>query len=170
MSHPRERFWEQAHAILLDKTPWTQRKAAILDLVHEYDQGHALLEAGPRPDANTPTKVSHPLTDEEKGYRCFLKSWELDEETGIHGHPHTMFVYVMSAELESIAYQRQGDYITHHSTKMFQPGQTMTGCVDNARYDNFIHNLRCTKAGWSLHMYSDWGGRGERFEQPEEHS
>ena len=160
--HEREKFWRRAQTILLGDEPWPERKAAMKVLVEQYAGGFALVEAGGLPACDD-TWVSYPLPQEERGYRCFLKHWDSGEETGIHGHPNTMFVYLISAQLESMGFQRTGDTVQPSKSVRYGPGETMTGCADNEAYDNFIHQLRCTAPGWSLHIYSDSGSRGIRF-------
>ena len=165
MPHPREQFWSEAHTLLQSEQSWSDRCTALTALVESYDCGHALLKAGPRPDCDSDTGIATPLPDDEIGYRCFFKSWDTEEETGIHGHPNTMFVYVMTVELESVGYQRQGQGIAIADTLRYRSGQVMTGRAENEKYDNFIHNVRCIQPGWSLHIYSDSGTRGLRFDE-----
>lgn len=163
MPQLREHFWNAAHAILLSDEEWTLRCQAVRELIDAHDHGKALVHASGLPNVDD-TWVAPPLPTEIHGYRCFLKQWDAGEETGIHGHPNTMFVYVISATIESTGFQRSGDTVIPHRVEEFGPQDIMTGCADNNEYDNFIHQLRCTKPGWSLHMYSDSGSRGLRFE------
>ena len=163
MPHLRQTFWEAANEILHADTPWMERRDAMRALVDTYQYGMDLVTSPKLPGCDA-TDVAPPLPLETQGYRCFLKQWEAGEVTGIHGHPNTMFVYIISATLESIGFERSGHTITPSGVEEFGPQDIMTGWVDNNRYDNFIHQLRCTKAGWSVHIYSDSGHRGIRFE------
>jgi len=164
MTHARLAFWNHAHPLLQGDTPWSARCEALTRLVDHHQQGHALVDAGSLPDCTDNNAVAPVLPLQTHGYRAFLKSWEAGEETGIHGHPNTMFVYVISATLESIGYLRDGERLTEAHTITKGAGQTLTGYADNARNDNFIHTLRCVAPGWSLHIYSDAPERGERFD------
>ena len=162
MPHLRRTFWNEAHARLRAPLPWPERRDAVRALVDACGFGMQLVSAPALPEGDA-TDIAPPQPLEQKGYRCFLKQWEVGEETGIHGHPNTMFVYVISATIESHGFQRSGEVLTPHRVDTFGPRDIMTGWADNNAYDNFIHQLRCVQPGWSLHMYSDSGHRGMRF-------
>ena len=99
-----------------------------------------------------------------EGYRAFLIDWEAGAKTLTHGHPNTMFVMPISARLEAVEYAMVDGRPVPQHTRTYGPGQSMTGWADNDRHDNFVHRLHCVEPGWSLHIYSDWGGRGPRFD------
>lgn len=164
MQHPRVTFWTQAHAILSSETPWSQRCTEMNALVAEYDHGQALIDAGGRPDCESTTGVAPPLPPEASGYRAFLKHWEAGESTGCHGHPDTMYVYLISTRLRSEGFDLEGEQLLPGQTLTRGPGETFTGHAPNGRFDNFIHRLHAETTGWSLHIYSDLSDRGVRFE------
>ena len=162
--HPRVTFWETAEKILTGDTPWSERCLAMNALVAEYDNGQALIDAGGRPDCESTTGVAPPLPPEQSGYRAFVKHWEAGESTGCHGHPDTMYVYLISTRLKSEGFRLESETPVPDQTITRGPGETFTGHVPNGRFDNFIHRLHAETTGWSLHIYSDLSDRGVRFE------
>ena len=115
MTHPRHAFWKKAHHILLQPLPWTARCEALNALIADYDGGMALVEAGALPGCAMPNAVAAPLPPEEVGYRCFVKHWEAGEDTRIHGHPNRMVVHVMTAQLDCVNFERDGDCLLYTS-------------------------------------------------------
>ena len=162
-THPRLAFWAESAAIFDLDAPWSERLDSLCALVRRYDGGMALVEAGAFPGSLSPNAVAPELPLEVSGYRAFLKHWGPGDETGIHGHPNTMFVYVISATLESIGFRLDGDTLVTGQTLASGPGETFNGEAANTGFDNFIHQLRCIRPGWSLHVYSDAPERGAQF-------
>ena len=165
--HPRVTFWENAHEILTSNRSWSDRCAEMNALVAEYDDGQALVDSGARPDGVSSTGVAPPLPAEQSGYRAFLKHWDEGESTGCHGHPDTMYVYLISTRLRSEGFYMEGEKLVPGQTLTRGPGETFTGHAANGRFDNFIHRLHAETTGWSLHIYSDLSDRGVRFELEE---
>ncbi|HCH66555.1 MAG: hypothetical protein CL927_10390 [Deltaproteobacteria bacterium] len=150
---------------ILDGTlPWPDRFARLEALVVDHADGWDLVQAGPRSDCDAPNAICPPLPESEVGYRSFLIDWAADAETETHGHPSVMFVVPISARLEAVEYTMVGGRPKALHTRTYGPGESMTGHANNDRHDNFMHRLRCVEPGWSLHIYSDWGGRGPRFD------
>lgn len=162
-THTRLAFWADALATLKQDASWDERREALCSLMQQYNGGAELIEAGAFPGSRSPNSVAPELPIAVNGYRAFLKQWDCGEETGIHGHPNTMFVYVISAELESIGFKLDGHKLTAGKTIVSGPGETFTGHAENNSFDNFIHQLRCIRPGWSLHVYSDAPEHGARF-------
>jgi len=160
----RDRFWDRALELLERDAPGSERFKSLQELVAEYAHGHDLLTSEPLEGIDSPNAICVPLPLAEKGYRAFLKVWTQGERTLIHGHPSTMFVYPITAHLENTEYGLVDGRPEPVSVRIHGPGQTMVGAADNERHDNFIHSLRCVQPGWSLHIYSDSGARGPRFD------
>ena len=160
----RERFWNEATRILEGALPWPDRFAQLEALVAAHAHGWDLVRAPPRSDCDAPNAICPPLPESVVGYRSFLIQWTAGAETQTHGHPGMMFVVPISARLEAVEYAMVNDRPQRLGTRTYGPGDAMTGWADNDRHDNFMHRLRCVEPGWSLHIYSDWGGRGPRFD------
>jgi hypothetical protein len=161
----RERFWSEALALLEGPGSWPERFEALEALVARFGNGRDLIHASPLPGSPSLDAVCMPLPDEVVGYRSFLIEWQAGASTLTHGHPGVMFVYPISTHLEAIEYDMIDGRPQPQRTTVYGPGETMQGAVDNDRHDNFMHSLRCRRPGWSLHIYSDWGGRGPRFDE-----
>ena len=160
----RERFWSEAEAILEGAGSWPVRFAALEELVVRHDNGWDLVRSRPLEGSPDPNAIRMPLPEDVVGYRSFLIEWVPGAETATHGHPGVMFVCPISARLEAIEYDMVEGRPHPRETAVYGPGETMRGAADNDRHDNFVHRLRCVEPGWSLHIYSDWGGRGPRFD------
>lgn len=160
----RAQFWQEADSLLRAPGGWSARFQQLDILFDRYEGGRALLHTAPYPNTVFPNSLAPPLPEEVRGMRCFLKSWEAGEVTGIHGHPGLMYVRMITAQLECVHFQREGDRVVEESRGDYGPGEVMVGIAENERYDNFIHQLRCVQPGWSVHLYSDSGVRGVRFD------
>ena len=161
----RARFWDEARGLLEGSLAWPERFAQLETLIGGYGAGWDLVHAPPRRDSSSdPHAICRPLPDAVVGYRAFLIPWELGVETLIHGHPSVMFVFPISARLDAVDYTMVDGRPERSGSRSYGPGEPMVGWADNDRHDNFMHRLMCTHAGWSLHIYSDWGGRGVRFD------
>ena len=159
----RARFWSRVRGVVDGPLSWPDRFARLEELVASYDAGWDLVRSPARADCVDPNGIAPPLPESVVGYRAFLIDWTAGARTQIHGHPSVMFVYPISARLEAVEYVLVDGRPEPQQTRMHGPGQSMTGWADNNRHDNFIHRLRCVDGGWSLHIYSDHGGRGPRF-------
>jgi hypothetical protein len=160
----RERFWEEAKGILEEHWAWSERFEALEALVAKHRGGLDLVDSPPLAGSESPDALCAPLPPHIVGYRAFLKEWTSGEQTLIHGHPSTMFVYPVSTRLECIDYSMVEGRPVVEGRRIYGPTETMVGAADNDRHDNFVHSLRCVEAGWSLHIYSDSGARGPRFD------
>ena len=160
----RAYFWSEARAILDAAGSWSDRVARLESLVGAHDGGWDLVRASALAGCAAPNAICPPLAESVVGYRAFLIDWAAGAETLTHGHPSVMFVMPISARLEVVEYAMVDGRPAPQRTRTHGPGQSMTGWADNNRHDNFMHRLRCVAPGWSLHIYSDWGGRGVRFD------
>lgn len=143
---------------------WSERFEALEVLVATHRGGLDLVDSPPLVDSDSPDALCPPLPLHIVGYRAFLKEWTSGEQTPVHGHPSTMFVYPVSARLECIEYSMVDGRPVLEGSRVYGPAETMVGAADNDRHDNFVHSLRCVEPGWSLHIYSDSGARGPRFD------
>lgn len=161
----RERFWSEAKQILEGPLAGPEGFSQLERLLGQYGDGWDLVRSpAPVGCQDAPNAICRPLPESVVGYRSFLIDWELGAETATHGHPSVMFVYPISAVLEAVEYAMVDGRPEPLRTVRYGPGQSMTGWAPNDRHDNFVHRLRCVQPGWSLHIYSDYGGRGPRFD------
>jgi hypothetical protein len=165
MTNPRTDFWNRAVVLLHQRPP---DFAALDALVAMTDSGRDLIEAANPSDVLA--GVEHPLggpeTEQDPGPRGFLVQWSPGAVTGVHGHPPLMYMAALSGCLSIEHYKRSsatGRAMVADTTEL-QAGQAIHAVADNARYDNFIHRIRAHTPTWSLHIYGEDSGLGQRFD------
>jgi len=158
-------FWKKAVALLHQTPP---AFSALDALVATTDNGRTLITAANPPGVLTGVEhpIGGPLNEQDPGPRGFLVHWSPGAVTGVHGHPPLMYMAVLSGSLSIERFTRPGatGRALYDDTTELRSGQAVHAVADNECYDNFIHRLRTHESTWSLHIYGEDSGLGQRFD------
>ena len=166
MHNQRQVFWKKALDVLENPRSWQQVKAEVSELVIAADKGWDLVRSEAPDEQLIVNGVGGPNNLLGSGLRSFLISWNENDLTSIHGHGSIMLVYVISGRLGITEYHRiDSDMLKESQTRFLSTGDSIFMHADNDRHDNFIHRITCVEAGWSLHIYGDDPGLGQKFSE-----